>query len=145
METETTTIEVSIETWRWLNSQMRPREAFDGVLTRLREANDSYTTASTATNDENAIETLSADLDLPDSREVLEQRRAAIAQLYTHLQREGRATKADFLELVDSDDVGYASAESFWANCIKGRDSLAALPGVKSPGEGEHTWQYTNH
>lgn len=133
---DTTTIEISVENWQWLNSQKRPGESFNDVITRLREDRDDREAHS-----ENEP-SLPEELDLPGSGDLLEQRRAAIAQLYAHLQREGSASKSDFLELVDADDVGYVSAESFWSNCIKGRDSLGTLPGVEPPSEGEHTWTY---
>lgn len=81
-------------------------------------------------------------LDLPGSGEMLEQRREAIQLLYNHLRERGSARRRDFLELVEPEEVGYASAESFWTNCVKGRDALKTLPGVAAPGEGEHTWRY---
>jgi|AntRauTorcE11898_2_1112593.scaffolds.fasta_scaffold14282_2 hypothetical protein len=84
-----------------------------------------------------------ADLDLPGSGETLESRREAVHTLYAHLQEEGTATRSDFLELIDPDEVGYSSAESFWTNLVKARDALKQLPGVEAPSEGEHTWRYS--
>lgn len=83
-----------------------------------------------------------AELDLPGSGDRLERRREAVRALYEHLQEEGTASRSDFLELVDPDEVGYSSAESFWTNLVKARDALKQLPGVEAPGEGEHTWRY---
>lgn len=83
-----------------------------------------------------------ADLDLPGSGDRLERRRAAVRTLYEFLQEEGTASRSEFLELVDADEVGYSSAESFWTNLVKARDALKQLPGVDAPGEGEHTWRY---
>jgi hypothetical protein len=91
------------------------------------------------------VETVSdpvADLDLPGSGERLEQRREAVRTLYEFLQEEGTASRSDFLKLVDPDEVGYSTAESFWTNLVKARDALKQLPGVDAPGEGEHTWRY---
>lgn len=133
---DTTTIEVSRENWQWLNSlKEAPGESFNDVIDRLRDAPATPTTPDPG----DAV----ADLELPGSGDTLQSRRAAVAQLYRHLQDEGTATKREFLDLVEPSAVGYQSAESFWSNCIKGRDSLAALPGVQPPGEGEHTWRYT--
>lgn len=81
-------------------------------------------------------------LDLPGSGETLAARRDAIRRLYDYLQDQGTAQKSDFLDQIDADAVGYASAGSFWSNCVKGRDSLKSLPGVDAPGEGEHTWRF---
>lgn len=81
-------------------------------------------------------------LDLPGSGETLAARRDAIRRLYDYLQDQGTAQKSDFLDQIDADAVGYASAGSFWSNCVKGRDSLQSLPGVDAPGEGEHTWRF---
>lgn len=82
------------------------------------------------------------DVDLPGSGDTLAARRDALRRLYDHLREHGTAKKRDFLEQIDADAVGYASPESFWSNCVKGRDSLQALPAVDPPGEGEHTWRY---
>jgi predicted CopG family antitoxin len=136
---ETTTIQVSVETYQWLNSQKRPGESFEDVLRRLREG-DGESAAQKATE---PAESLPEELELPGSGETLERRRKALARLYRYLQQEETATREEFLELVDAEDVGYASAESYWSNAVKGRDSFRVLPGVESPGEGEHTWRYS--
>lgn len=81
-------------------------------------------------------------LDLPGSGETLERRRDAVRMLYEHLKEHGSASRSDFLELVDPDDVGYSSAQSFWNNCVKDRGALKQLPGVDPPVEGGHTWRY---
>jgi len=140
----TTTIEISVENWRWLtNQKRRPGESFNDVLDRLREQQGDQP----ATEDDPAVEIepadVPADLDLPGSGDTYERRREAIARLYAYLREEGTATRADFLELIDPSDVDYASGASFWSNCVKGRDSLSVLEGVEPPGEGEHTWRYT--
>jgi hypothetical protein len=62
--------------------------------------------------------------------------------MYDSLREEGRAEKADLLAEIDADALGYASDDSVWANLIKGRDSLRALPGVESPPPGRSTWQF---
>lgn len=137
MTPETTNIQVSVENWQWLNGLKRPNESFDDVLTRLRggELEHAHLDADPAH--------LPGGLDIPGSGDTADRRRAALAQMYAYLQDHGTATKADLLELIDAEDVGYASAESFWANCVKGRDSLRALPGVEPPGQGERTWRFT--
>jgi len=89
------------------------------------------------------VEEVVADLEVPGSGETTEARRAAIQQLYDHLCEEGAARKSDFLELVDADAVGYVDEDSFWANVVKGRDTLRALPGVQPPEEGGRTWRYS--
>lgn len=132
---EKTTIELSAENWQWLNAQKRPGESFDDVLSRLRTGD--------APEAVSGSQPLPDDLDLPGSGDTLERRRATIARLYDHLQTHGTATKSDFLELVDAEEVGLSTPESFWSNCVKGTDSLRSLPGVDPPGEGEHTWRYS--
>lgn len=81
-------------------------------------------------------------LDLPGSGEKLEGRQETIHDLYQHLRMEGTSRKSEFLKVLESSPHGYQSAESAWSNLIKGKDSLQSLPGVSSPGEGEHTWRY---
>ena len=130
---ETTTIEISRENWRWLNQMKDPGDSFDDVLDQLRLNEPEGETPLVGLPDE---------LDLPGSGETLEAREMAIARLYMHLEEEETASKADLLELIDPENVGYSSAESFWSNAVKGRDSLRALPGVEAPNEGEHTWRF---
>lgn len=134
----TTTIEISTENWQWLNSQKQPGESFNDVLDRLRGAE----TSTSPYQSEGDVEQLPDDLDLPGSGDVLDRRRATVARLYALLQERGRAEKGDFLEAVDAEAVGYSSPESFWSNCIKGRDSLKALPGVQPPSEGGRYWRF---
>lgn len=76
--------------------------------------------------------------------EVLEARVDAIVWMYPYLREHGTAEKADLLELVDADAVGYASPDSVWANMVKGRDTLRALPDVEPPPTGRTEWQYTD-
>lgn len=130
---ETTTIEISRENWRWLHEMKDPGDSFNDVLDQLRADDAQFETPMLGPPDE---------IDLPGSGSTLEARRATLTRLYTHLQEEESATKADLLELVDPDHVGYSSAESFWANAVKGRDTLRVLPNVEAPNEGEHTWRY---
>lgn len=82
------------------------------------------------------------DIDLPGSGDVYKRRKKIIFEMAELLRDRGTATKSDFLELVNPDDVGYSSRESFWSNCVKGRDSLRVLPGVNPPKEGMSEWTY---
>lgn len=130
---ETTTIEISRENWQRLNERKRrPGESFNEVLDRML--------ADDSSGDQEPH--LPEDLDLPGSGDVLDARREAVARLYGHLRKHGSATKGDFLELVDVDQVGYGSRESFWSNCINATGALSSLPGVRSPGEGGHRWRF---
>jgi len=79
---------------------------------------------------------------LAGSGDVLEARVDAIVAMYDHLRREGEATKAELLDVVDADTVDYAGADSVWANMVKGKETLQALPGVEPPPTGRSTWRY---
>lgn len=126
----------------WLNSMKEPGDSFNDVLDRLRARHEGEPLTPTI-NTEETVEALPDELDLPGSGDTLDRRRITIARLYDYLRQNGTATKDEFLELVDADDLGYASRESFWSNAIKGQDTLRALPGVEPPGHGERTWRYT--
>jgi hypothetical protein len=39
--------------------------------------------------------------------------------------------------------VGYASPDSVWANIVKGKDTLRALPGVETPSTRRTEWRHT--
>jgi hypothetical protein len=139
MSNNTKNIRIHEETWRELHSRKRPGESYDDVITRLLEQ-DPQTPTQPGTRNSHE---LPDNLDLPGSGDTLANRRKAIARMYRHLQQQGSATKAEFLELVDAEQVGYSSPESFWSNAVKGRDSLRSLPGVSPPAEGGRTWTYT--
>lgn len=64
--------------------------------------------------------------------------------MYDRLRAAGSAEKDELLAAVDVDATGYASPASVWANMVKGRDTLRALPGVESPapGGGPAEWRY---
>lgn len=80
--------------------------------------------------------------ELPGSGDLLEARVDAIVAMYRYLREHGTAEKDDFTDLVDVDAVGYASPDSVWANMVKGRDTLRALPGVETPPPGRTEWAY---
>lgn len=82
------------------------------------------------------------ELDIPGNNSTVEKRRATIMEMRDYLRDQGTAQKKQFLELVDPEEVRYASADSFWSNVVKGRDTLASLPGVEAPPEGGHTWRW---
>jgi len=132
---ETTNVRVSTENWEWLNSKKKPGESFNDVLDRIRldEPSNEVPAFLPPTK-----------LDVPGDGDDLRARRATLARMYTYLMDEKKATKSDLIELVDPEYVGYSSRESFWSNCIKGRDTFRAIPGVHPPDDGKSTWRYEN-
>lgn len=82
-------------------------------------------------------------VDTPGSGETQERRREALREMYDYLREHGTARRRDFEEIVDAEDVGYGSFNSFWNNYVKAKDALKQLPNVDPPGEGEHTWRYS--
>ena len=85
------------------------------------------------------------ELDLPGTGDLLERREQTIHEMADLLRDRGTAEKDDFLEVVDADAVGYKNEQSFWANCVKGRDSLKAIPGVKPPDPGLTEWRWNEN
>ena len=81
-------------------------------------------------------------IDVPGSGELEERRKETVIEMARLLRDRGAAEKSDFLEVVDADAVGYSSAESFWSNCIKGRNSLKAVSGVQKPPQGRNEWTW---
>lgn len=79
---------------------------------------------------------------LAGSGDVLERRVDAVVEMYALLREAGAAEKSDLLGAIDVDATGYDSEASVWANMVKGRDTLRALPGVEPPGAGMSTWRY---
>jgi len=82
-------------------------------------------------------------IDVPGSGELEQRRKETIVEMARLLRDRGSAEKADFLEVVDADRVGYQSKDSFWSNCVKGRESLKAVPGVRKPPQGRNEWTWT--
>ena len=82
------------------------------------------------------------DLEVPGEEETQHRRRETIAEMYAFLEERETASRSDFLELVDSEEVSYASPEQFWESV--GRDGLKDLPGVTPPESGHHEWAFEN-
>jgi hypothetical protein len=80
--------------------------------------------------------------ELPGSGGRLEARVDAIVTMYDLLREQREATKAELLDAIDVEATGYASPASVWSNMVKGKDTLAALPGVEPPSTGMSTWRY---
>lgn len=80
--------------------------------------------------------------EIPGSGSTATNRRETIERMREYLREHGSATKGELLELVDVERVGYASADSFWSNCVQGRDTLSSHPDVESPGPGGSRWRY---
>jgi hypothetical protein len=74
--------------------------------------------------------------------DLLERRVDAILRMYVYLREHGTAESDDLRDVVDPDAVDYAGADSVWSNMVKGKDTLRALPGVRTPSAGKATWRY---
>lgn len=124
----------------------QPRtESWEDALTRFRRlhSGDGSPSVGDPPHEESQaerIEAMIATLDLPGSDEVVPRRRAAIQCVYDRLVSRGSARRAELLEVVRPDELGYATAESFWNH--GGRSALATLPGVEPPGDGDQKWRY---
>lgn len=89
------------------------------------------------------------DLELPGSGDILEARRATIEKMYSLLQERAGEVVAtgELKDLVDPDEVGYDSVESFWSNAVKADadqdrpNALTALPGVLELGNGRYQYR----
>jgi HTH domain. len=81
--------------------------------------------------------------EVPRSGAVAERRADAILKMYDYLREHGEGENDELTDLVDPDVVELGSAESFWSNVVKGKDTLRALPGVEKPPDGVNdTWKY---
>jgi hypothetical protein len=81
---------------------------------------------------------------VPSSGDLAKRRADEILKMYDVLRERGEAEKSDLLGVVDVEATEYASAASVWSNMVKGRETLRALPGVKTPPEGKTTWRYSD-
>lgn len=87
-----------------------------------------------------AVEAALETVDLPGSGATLEARKAALLAAYAYLTDNPSATKAEFLEHVYPDHpAGFETPEGWW-NAIQ--PPLKELPGVDSPEERGHIWNY---
>lgn len=114
-------------------------ESWTDALARFRAASP---TSQPTRDEESAAEfdRIVQNLDLPGTGRTLERRKQAIEFMYERLRRQQRATRAELLEGIDSDTLGYAHLESFWSNA--GRPGLQALPGVTPPEAGKNEWRF---
>lgn len=80
--------------------------------------------------------------ELAGSGDLLERRVDEVLKMYDYLREHGEASKGELLGVVDVDATRYAGAESVWANMVKGKDTLRALPGVETPPTGRSEWRF---
>lgn len=160
---DTTTIEVTKEDWRRLNARKWPGDGMKDVVTRVLDRLEEHGDARPADAAAGAGEAVPpaiegaggassgrnprvrgalSGIEVPGSGETADARREALLEMWETLRADRAAAKKDLLAVVDPDDVDYQSRESFWSNCIKGRDTLRALPGVEPPDEGMHLWRF---
>jgi len=165
---ETTTIQVSIDNWQWLNSQKRPNESFDDVITNVRqriEDIDSMTTidAMGGVNQQplqdtsETPETNSEPFPIPDDvpgRINAEDARAAIRAAIEYVENNGGATKKEIIpEIMPDHDCGYdvevalekiEKGERFrgayWRRIIK--PGLKQSERIETPAPHESEWTY---
>lgn len=164
---ETTTIAIRNEDWTRLNNRKQPGDGFADVVNRVLdrleglEDQDADHTLEDDVVQKHVVDDVQEDdqddrlrredvrelvddLDVPGSNERLEARREALVDLYEHLRMNESADKSELLLVLEAHDHGYTSAESFWSNVVKGKDTLQSLPGVESPdpGGGPNLWRY---
>lgn len=85
---------------------------------------------------------------LPGSGSMLENRVNAVLEMYSHLQDRPDETvrTGELKELIDGNELGYASIDSFWTNAVKKNaaqdrpNSLTSLPGVEELGNGRYRY-----
>lgn len=153
-----TTIRVSEELAEELHGRKERGDSYEDVIWRLIEQADSGAESDERSGTHEPVETAvpvlesepgpepaadaTPELDIPGSGANAEARRETIADMREYLREHGSATREELVALVDPDAVGYDSRESFWSNCVKGRETLRAFEDVSSPGRGGSTWRY---
>ena len=125
--------------------EMKERgESYEDVVWRLIDSHEGGTEETRVDEREEALQLDDVEIDVPGSGDLERRRTRAIEKMAELLREEGTAEKQDFLELVDPDDVGYASRDSFWSNVVKGRESLKAISGVEPPSTGRTEWTWND-
>jgi len=152
---EHTTIQVSDELADELHGRKERGDNYEDVIWRLidagepadqRDTPDTPEPTATPTASREPVSSDARDTlreELAGSGECLERRVDAIVTMYDVLRERGEAEKSELLDAVDVDATDYASRDSVWANMVKGKDTLRALPGVETPSTGRTTWRYT--
>lgn len=109
---------------------------------KIREREEKRAATESDRGGPERIHALVEEMDLPGDGSTLEARRNALVDLHTHLRKKKTAEKSDFLHVIERFDHGYANAESFWSNVVKGKQTLQTLPGVEPPADGLSTWRF---
>jgi len=135
-----------------LHSLKQRGESYEDVVWRLLEehnesdeqpALEPESTPRVRDDPEPTLDVEHTAIDVPGNGELEERRKETIIEMARLLRDRGTAEKSDFLEVVPDDAVGYQSKDSFWSNCVKGRESLKAVPGVEKPPQGRNEWTWT--
>lgn len=150
--TERITISVPDEMAEQINDRLsygdnRSEWIRDAIAQRLDESHESVQQADENTDsrtyDRDDLRAKLRD-NLAGSGDLLDRRANQVLAMYEELRDRGAAEKDDLLAVVDVDATGYQDESSVWANMVKGRDTLRALPGVETPATGLTTWRYTD-
>lgn len=129
---DTTTIEVSRETWRKLNAFKHPGDSFDDAVNRVIKQASSGGPAEQLIDDPGDEPIDVDDVDVPGTGQILGRRRAAVHLMAEEIHKTGGATKGELLELVDVEELGYQDPESAWKNCF--HPALQELEAVEAAG-----------
>lgn len=129
---ETTTIQVAEETADELHDRKRRGETYDDVIRRLLEGPDEQPEPSTPAEPEpvderrrEPVQEAAArdvdDLDLPGQGKILVRRREAVQAVVDAIHERPGSTKAELLEVIDVDAIGYGRGgpDSAWKNLIQ--------------------------
>jgi hypothetical protein len=152
---ETTTIQITIETWQALNSRKLPDDSFDDVIQDLlqsvegSEGSQSHETTATIEAPESNPERLELPDDVPNRIDETEAR-ATIRAAIQFVQANNGATKRELVENVMPDHpLGYEIPElaegerfrgSWWRKVVK--PGLKDSEDIKAPKPSESMWRY---
>ena len=152
---DTTTIQITVQTWQALNSRKLPDDSFDDVIQKLlQDAEDSEGSQShetTATTE--APESTSEWIELPDgvpNRIDETEARATIEASIQFIETNNGATKRQLVENVMPDHpLGYELPELAEGERFRGawyrrvvKPGLSKSDVIKKPKPSESTWRY---
>lgn len=141
--TNTTTIQIDIETWQQLNAQKQPGDSFDDVIRDLLNQNVAYGNDRERIEADGKIATLIWEWEPGRSAEEREERREVGFEALKWLREQEVATRSDFIDALYREyNPANVKKRGWWRNSVRPILNIARERGIVQFEEGSKEWQW---
>lgn len=142
-----TTIQIDINTWKALNSRKKPGDSFNDIIQRILEKTEANRDDDRVRSANSmAIAELIWEWEPGRGPEEREERRKVGYESLKWLSHQGEATRSDFYdELYESHNPANVSEKSWWRRSVRPLLNLGRERGIVDFQEGSKIWRWTDN